>query len=64
VDIIKKYRILMIQPTGLKKLNKKAQMRMFQSHLEGEQNNHGRQKEGSVWMGEGRVRKKGGQDQI
>ena len=37
---------------------------MLQSHLKREENNRGRQKEGRTWMGEGRSRGKGEQDQM
>jgi hypothetical protein len=37
---------------------------MLQSHLEGEQNNHGRQREEWNRMGEGKGRGKGEQDQV
>ena len=34
-------------------------MRIFQSQLEWEENNHGRQKEGGIFVGEGRGRENG-----
>lgn len=54
MDISQKFRIPMIQLTGHRKLNKKeAQVWMLQSHLEGEKNDHGRQREGENWIREG-----------
>ena len=37
---------------------------MLQSHLEGEENNHGRQREGGTNVGEGKRRGKGEQGQV
>jgi hypothetical protein len=40
-------------------ISRKAQVRMLQSHLEREQNNHRRQREGGTWVGEGSGKGKG-----
>ena len=53
-----KYRIPKIQPTDPKKCNKQK------CPSEGEGNNHGRQREGGIWVGEGKGRGKGEQDQV
>jgi hypothetical protein len=37
---------------------------MLHSHLEGEENNHGRQREGKIWVGNERERGKGEWDQV
>ena len=46
----------------------KAQVRILQSHLEGgyyrKQNNYRRQREGGIWVGEGREENKGGDQEL
>jgi hypothetical protein len=57
----------MIQLTDYMKLKKKEDRSMDVSILFrnlGEQNNHGRQREGGTWEGSRRGREKGGQDQM
>jgi hypothetical protein len=42
--------------------SRKAQIRMFQLHLEGKGNNQGRKRNRGIWVGEGRGKGKGEQD--
>jgi hypothetical protein len=64
VDISHKKQDTHDTPTDPKKLNKKTQVRMLVSHLEGKHNSKGRQGEGGKWMGERSMRETGGQDQV
>ena len=52
------YKIPIVYSTEPKKLNKKAQVKIMQSHLKGYQNNHGKQKDRETYVAEDRVDKK------
>jgi hypothetical protein len=62
----KKYRIPMIKLTDHMKFNKKEgpSVAISVPLRRGEQNNHGRQREEGTYVGEGRGKEKGVQDQV
>jgi hypothetical protein len=62
--LAKEYRIPRMQLTDRCVTSRKAQVRRLQSHLEGEGNNHERQREGGTYVGEKKRRGKGEQVQI